>query len=237
MENKKTIKKETTKAVVKINTKVSAPFNQDQLRFMLGRTPAKHIYTRPGKGGGQWEYVTGIYVKKVLNYCFGWMWDFEVKEHGREDDLIWVLGKLLIKNKTGKVLIAKEQFGRADIKFKKGTKIMLDFGNDLKSATTDALKKCASELGIAGDVYGKNEFKDIRRIEGVSEGVSIEQVTPVKSTKGELETIVMNTIKKTNGVGALIDIDNRIQESNMFSKAFKKRVHEDINKRVEVLNK
>ena len=38
---------------------------------------------------------------------------------------------------------------------------MLDYGNDLKAATTDALKKCASELGIASDIYGANEFKEI----------------------------------------------------------------------------
>ena len=49
------------------------------------------------------------------------------------------------------------QFGRSDIKFKNEwidgkkipTKEPLDLGNDLKSATTDALKKCASEIGIA----------------------------------------------------------------------------------------
>ena len=38
----------------------------------------------------------------------------------------------------------------------------VDYGNDLKAATTDALKKCASELGIASDVYGKNEFREIK---------------------------------------------------------------------------
>ena len=37
----------------------------------------------------------------------------------------------------------------------------LDLGNDLKAATTDALKKCASELGIASDIYAPNEFKAI----------------------------------------------------------------------------
>jgi hypothetical protein len=32
----------------------------------------------------------------------------------------------------------------------------------MKAAATDALKKCAAELGIASDVYGKNEFKEIK---------------------------------------------------------------------------
>jgi len=104
----------------------------------LQKTPKEHIYTRPAKGGGEWEYVTGVYVKKVLNYCFGWRWDFEIKEHGREGNLVWVLGRLTIKNQKNEPIIVKEQFGRADIKFKKGTKTPLDYGNDLKAAATDA---------------------------------------------------------------------------------------------------
>jgi hypothetical protein len=53
------------------------------------------------------------------------------------------------------------QFGRVDIKFKRGTKFPLDIGNDLKAATTDALKKCAAELGIAADIYNAREFREI----------------------------------------------------------------------------
>lgn len=140
---------------------VPAQFTQKQLLHILQKTPANHIYRRPGKGSGEWEYVTGVYVKKVLNYICGWNWDFLVVEHGREGDLVWVLGKLIIRNSKGQE-ITKMQFGRADVKFKKNTKTLLDFGNDLKAATTDSLKKCASELGIASDIYGKNEFKAIQ---------------------------------------------------------------------------
>lgn len=146
---------------------VSGPFNAKQLLQILQKTPKEHIYKRPGKGGGEWEYVTGVYVKKCLNYIFGWMWDFEIKEHGREKsedgELVWVLGKLTIHDRHGKVAIIKEQFGRADVKLKRNTKIPLDFGNDLKAASTDALKKCAAELGIASDIYGRNEFREIQK--------------------------------------------------------------------------
>lgn len=133
-----------------------------QVLHLLQRTPEGHIYKRKGKGNQEFEYVTGTYMKKVLNYAFGWMWDFKVLEHGREKDMIWVLGELTVKDMKGHS-ITKTQFGRADVKYYKDkSKGMLDFGNDLKSATTDALKKCAAELGIASDVYGKQEFKDIR---------------------------------------------------------------------------
>ena len=128
---------------------------------MLQRTPKAHIYTRPAKGGGTWEYVTGTYVKKILNYVFGFMWDFSIVDKGREGDMMWVQGRLTVKTKDGRT-ISKEQFGRAEMKKKKDGTGYLDYGNDLKAATTDALKKCASDLGIASDIYGKEEFKEIK---------------------------------------------------------------------------
>lgn len=151
--------------VEKENSKYSlikTPISTPQILKILQKTPSNHVYKRPGKGGGQWEYVTGTYIKKVLNFCFGWMWDFEIVNQGREGDQVWVLGKLTIKDsKTFQSIIVKMQYGRADLKFKKETKTPLDFGNDLKGAATDALKKCAAELGIASDIYGKNEFREI----------------------------------------------------------------------------
>jgi len=162
--------------------------NTEQLGFLLSKTPKNHIYERPGKGGGKWKFVTGVYVKKVLNLMFGWDWSFEVVEHKIDLQLkqAYVLGKLTV-NSNGRSIV-KMQFGRVDIKFKKepvldgngnqvyypgsnkpkmqaGDKQPLDVGNDLKAATTDALKKCAAELGIASDVYAPNEFKEIKIVE------------------------------------------------------------------------
>jgi len=132
--------------------------SERQIIKLVGKTPANCIYTRPGKGGQVFSYVTGNYVEKILNFTFGWNWDFEVIQHGKEGGQVWVQGKLTVKDDAGHS-ITKSQFGRADIKLLKNGSGMVDFGNDLKSATTDALKKCASLLGIASDIYGKNEFK------------------------------------------------------------------------------
>jgi len=166
-------KKKTTKAVVKVEqateaykTKgkyslVPSPLKDNQLLFVLQKTPTEHVHNRPGKGGKNFDYVTGVYIKKVLNHVFGWRWDFEVKDHGKEGGQVWVLGRLTIKNEKFAPIIIKEQFGAADVKILTNGKGAVSYGNDLKSASTDALKKCASELGIASDVYGKNEFKAI----------------------------------------------------------------------------
>lgn len=151
------------KAIKKTDYTISAKplITQAQFLHIFQKTPKEHIFTRPAKGGGTWDFVTGVYVKKVLNYCFGWNWSFEVKDKIINDTQVIVLGKLTINSEGGQII--KEQFGRADIKHNRQTKLPLDLGNDLKAATTDALKKCASELGIANDIYGKQEFKEIDR--------------------------------------------------------------------------
>jgi len=148
-------------SITVLNKSEKQILNKEQLNFLLGKTPETHIYTRPGKGGGQWKFVTGVYVKKVLNSIFGWDWDFEIVSFdvNMAAKQAIVHGKLTCR--ANGATVVKHQFGRADIKIRKVDGSPLDLGNDLKAASTDALKKCASELGIASDVYGESEFKSI----------------------------------------------------------------------------
>lgn len=141
--------------------------SEHQITFMLQRTPKEQVYNRPGKSGQKFDYVTGSYITKALNYAFGWNWDFEIIEHGKEQDHVWVLGKLTVRDPSGSKSITKTQFGRSEVKYLtetvNGKKVrsekFVDYGNDLKAASTDALKKCASMLGFASDIYGKTEYK------------------------------------------------------------------------------
>lgn len=133
--------------------------NSRQLEHLLKRTPSNYVRTRPAKGGGTWRYVSGGYVKKVLNLLFGWDWDFEILSETVYDDEVVVKGKLTCRT-NGKTII-KTQFGNKDIIRKKETQTPLSIGNDLKSAATDALKKCAAEIGIAADIYNAEEFKEV----------------------------------------------------------------------------
>lgn len=150
--------------------------NTDQLNLLFQPTPKAHKYERPAKGGGKWTYVTGAYVKKMLNLLFGWNWSFEIIAHevSIEFKQVVVKGKLTVRTGELGTEISRMQFGRQDVKFRKQTEEMvklklpqvpLDLGNDLKGATTDCLKKCASEFGIASDVYAPNEYKQIQIIE------------------------------------------------------------------------
>jgi recombination DNA repair RAD52 pathway protein len=134
--------------------------NAKQLELILKRTPEKYVRNRPAKGGGQWKYVSGGYVKKCLNLLFGFDWSFEILEQMIMHKEAIVKGKLTI-NSNGKTIV-KMQFGNKDIMYRKGTDEPLSIGNDLKSAATDALKKCAAEIGIAADIYNAEEFREVQ---------------------------------------------------------------------------
>lgn len=150
--------------------------NAKQLKQILKSTPPQYVHKRPAKGGGEWEYVTGGYMKKVLNLMFGWDWDFEIIDERIESGEAIVKGRLTCRT-NGKTIV-KMQYGNKDIVYKKQTdkekaegapKVPLSIGNDLKSAATDALKKCAAEIGIAADIYNKLDFREIQ--------VAVEEVT------------------------------------------------------------
>jgi recombination DNA repair RAD52 pathway protein len=134
--------------------------NGKQLSLILKRTPEKYVKTRPAKGGGQWKYVSGGYVKKCLNLMFGFQWSFEILEQMIMHNEAIVKGKLTIQS-NGQTIV-KMQFGNKDIMYKKGTETPLSIGNDLKAAATDCLKKCAAEIGIAADIYNAEEFREIQ---------------------------------------------------------------------------
>ena len=143
----------------------SQVLSDDQLNFILRPTPKKFVRERPAKGGGKWEYVSVGYIQKVLNLMFGWDWDFEITEQIVNLDAKEVIckGRLTVRiEQNGNTkTITKTQFGNKDIVFRKDGNIPLSIGNDLKAAASDALKKCASMLGIAQDVYNKQEFKEV----------------------------------------------------------------------------
>lgn len=169
--------------------------NGNQLKFLLKRTPAQYVRKRPAKGGGQWDYVSGGYVKKMLNLMFGFDWDFEILEQLILHGEAIVKGRLTCRT-NGKTII-KTQFGNKDIVYKKQSeadaklnldKIPLSIGNDLKAAATDCLKKCAAEIGIAADIYNKEEFREIQvdTTVGIKQGSKRWQQAVEAFNKGEV---------------------------------------------------
>lgn len=157
--------------------------NQNQLGQLLKKTPEKYIKERPAKGGGKWKYVSGGYVKKCLNLMFGWDWDFEIVDEQIliESKEVVVKGRLTcrtVDDNGNSRQIIKMQYGNKDIISKK-TGEPLSIGNDMKSAATDALKKCASEIGIAADIYNADEFREIK----IQEPVTLEELQKLYEIK------------------------------------------------------
>lgn len=197
---KKIIKKTTTLAIndfspilkngKKLALASKMSFSKAQVLALFARTPREYIYTRPAKGGGTWEYAPGAYFRKVLNYIFGFNWNFKILDIEEKYGQISVTGRLTVKDEHGNE-VYKEQAGRADIKLKKDTKIPMDYGNDKKAAITDCFKKCASEFGIASDIYSKNEYKDVGvefRDEEVPAKPDIVQTAPKTAEKIVVDT-------------------------------------------------
>jgi hypothetical protein len=153
-------------------TRTKSLLNAQQVQKLWNTTPRRSTFNRPGKGGGNWTYVKVSYVRQVLDSVFGFDWSFGIETSVSEAfDVAKLTGSVVVKGTlTGTVIddtnrlrpISKTQFGRAEVKFKSGTKEPLDFGNDLKAATSDCLKKCASLLGIASDIYDGEDFLEIK---------------------------------------------------------------------------
>lgn len=163
----------------------SLGLSNEQLNILLKPTPKKYVKTRKGKGGQTWDYVTGGHVTKVLNLAFGWQWDFEVikYEYDLQIGQAFVHGRLTVHIKD--TIIKKEQFGRVDIKFLKGTKNPVDLGNDLKAASTDCLKKCASLIGVANDIYNKEDFAPVMVVEDKTDDVLLEELKELFDKVGD----------------------------------------------------
>ena len=95
---------------------------------------------------GPLDYVEGHSVIARLNQALEGVWSFEITYHDVRDDEVIVLGKLTAEN------VVKTQFGVSQITRKEGGAVV-SLGDDLKAAATDALKKCATFLGVALHLY------------------------------------------------------------------------------------
>jgi len=136
--------------------------DEAQVDFLLQRTPKNEIKMRQGRGGLQFAYVEHGYVTERLNLVFGFNWDFEIMDKQILEDEVIVEAKLTVRTPRGQTIV-KTQFGGAEIKrHASGPKMgrPLSIADDYKAAGSDALKKCASLLGIGLDLYGRDRMDE-----------------------------------------------------------------------------
>lgn len=147
--------------LTKLETKISKLFEK--------KTPKTAIKTRPGVEGLNFPYVDFGYVLKELDSNFGIFWEFKIIDKSVTDKYVWVTGELTIKSPDG-FSISRPGTGGSKVKYpskfhyEKGKKINdgpdydkgpLNLANDIKGATTMAIRKAASLYGIGADVAYK----------------------------------------------------------------------------------
>jgi hypothetical protein len=145
--------------------------SEAQVDFLLQRTPKHEIKTRQGRGGMQFSYVEHSYVTERLNLVFGFNWDFDVMDKQILEDEVIVEAKLTVRTPGGQTIV-KTQFGGAEIKrHASGPRSgrPLSIADDYKAAASDALKKCASLLGIGLDLYGRDRPHEVDAAPAVTE--------------------------------------------------------------------
>jgi len=108
--------------------------------------PTEQIKKRPGKAGMEFSYITPDFVIDTLNEAFEHRWDTKIVYQGVHDVVVVVGLRLTVHDEAGNS-IEKEQFGSCEIT--RG----LGVGEAFKGATSDAMKKCATLLGVGLELY------------------------------------------------------------------------------------
>jgi hypothetical protein len=109
------------------------------------------------RGGVNLTYITGEQAISRLNEVLGHDgWSFRIISSTVVEDEVLVLGELAVLTE-GDPSAIRQQYGSQKIKRKRDSSTILDIGFDYKGAATDALKKCASMIGVGLYLSKKEE--------------------------------------------------------------------------------
>lgn len=230
---------ENNKVVVLSQTKLAPR----QKRIIGEATPKIFIREKPGRGGKKMSYVEGGYVIAKLNEAFSPLgWEFKVAEKGTTDRKnesnaegeVWVYGELSVVDHKNGYRVTKGQYGQHPIHKN------VPIGDAYKAAATDSLKKCASYLGIALDVYWQ-ETSDVQRAALANKpGNNKSFGTPAKAPdagKTDMEKSAMSFIMQCTTLATLDACTKRVTESKDFSEAKKIVLLKVIEQRRKTLEK
>jgi len=110
------------------------------------------IKQREGNFGKTLDYIEAHTVLQRLNDAFDARWSFKILEYEiqKDTDEVIVLGELSAGD------VVKVQFGSSRITKARETGEVISLADDLKAAATDAIKKCATLMGIGLHLYNND---------------------------------------------------------------------------------
>lgn len=162
-----------------ISNNLPEQLSDDQVNFLRTKTPSVFVKYRAGAGSKQFAYVEVGYVMQVLNSAFGyagWDWEYEIVvplSYPNTKQIV-INGKLTVRvhnKETGELLatIIKTASGGGMVKMFKDTSNPVDLADDVKSASADALKKAASLMGVASDIYYPNVYIALQKGKNITQ--------------------------------------------------------------------
>lgn len=199
------------KSEITVVERLPVQLSSKQVELLNEETPPVMV-KKVQKGGGMYSYVPIGYMIERLNKVFEHRWTFEVLREFEKEGHICVLGRLQVMLGEG-LIIRKETFGGADIKRysekHKNAGKPLNLSNDYKAAASDALKKCASMLGVCKDVYHPILDELFKYEEQQQEQEGLEQSVPdilnriaLCDSNDALESLRPEVLKVMGKVGA-----------------------------------
>jgi hypothetical protein len=152
----------------------SSPVTDEQIYTSLARE-FEHTFSDT-RGGVNLTYITGEQATTRLNEVLGYDgWSFEIISSEVVEDEVLVLGELTVwsrgESDSNALSVSRQQYGSQKIKRKRDSGTILDIGFDYKGAATDALKKCASLIGV-GLYLSRKEEQNIASVRGVAQAIA-----------------------------------------------------------------
>jgi len=152
------------------------------------------VKQRKGNFGQTLAYIDAPSVISRLNDVLE-EWSFTILEHIIDPDEVIVKGRLQIGTAI------HEQYGGSSITRKKDTGETISIADDLKAATADCLKKCATSYGVGLYLYGGSNTNHKKPIQKKSNGngrVTNQQITELFGTAKEMGIPQSQVIKLAN---------------------------------------
>jgi len=136
-----------------------------------------NIKQRKGNFGQTLDYIEASSVIQRLNDVLEGNWSFEIMEFKIGEEEVFVKGQLTVGS------IVKQQFGGSQITRKKDSKEIICISDDLKSAASDCLKKCATLFGVGLSLYSNGHKPNTNGYQPNTNGrITNAQITELFST-------------------------------------------------------